>query len=322
MKLFLQLMIAVLMTSLAAASRVCAQEEADEETEQRVESTLAAEANVIVTLCVGSGNVTVSGVERREVRAQVGGDGRVELRRAGAASATGPAANIEVLVADSPDEEPRRGACGGNHDVALSVPREATLYLKTQAGDVEVEDVAEARIEVASGNISLRRVSRMVETTSMSGDISLENSSGRIRLRTISGDIEAKDVRALNESDYFKADTVSGDLRLERVDQAHVEVTTVNGEVTMTGSLARDGRYDFRTTNGNIVLTLPSDASFQVNAKVSQGGEIVTDFPLKYANAAAPSTTLQSGQLTGTYGTGNAMINLTSFNGTLYLRQR
>src|SRR5215210_638201 len=65
-----------------------------------VEQTVAVEPNVIVSLCIASGSITVKGWDRNEIQARSGDAERIELRRA---SATGPASRIEVLVADPAD---------------------------------------------------------------------------------------------------------------------------------------------------------------------------------------------------------------------------
>jgi hypothetical protein len=45
--------------------------------------------------------------------------------------------------------------------------------------------------------------------------------------------------------------------------------------------------------SGDVTLAMPDDASFQINAKVSQSGEIITDFPLQLTPepAQAPKAT-------------------------------
>ncbi len=63
---------------------------------------------------------------------------------------------------------------------------------------------------------------------------------------------------------------------------------TVNGTVTMTGPLAKSGWYGFTNMTGDIVLALPTDASFQLNAKVSEKHDIVSDFKLTYLNEPPP----------------------------------
>jgi hypothetical protein len=56
----------------------------------------------------------------------------------------------------------------------------------------------------------------------------------------------------------------------------------------MSGPLAKKGYYGFTNMTGDLVLALPKDASFQLNAKVSEKHDIVSDFPLKYTNETPP----------------------------------
>ena len=125
----------------------------------------------------------------------------------------------------------------------------------------------------------------------------------------------------LDGSDFLRVKTVSGDIVLDQIGPARVEANTISGEMRLTGRLARGGIYDFSTTTGDVTMLMPPDSSFKVNARVSEHGEIVTEFPLQYRGPGSPSTTLQTGRLLGTYGSGDATINLISFSGSLRLRK-
>ena len=282
--------------------------------------TAQADSDVVVTLCVESGDVVVHGWDRREVRARASEAGRIELRGAGEAGK--PAKRLEVLIAHSEDDEMETGGCAPSSNVLLEVPRGATVVLQVQSGDIAVTDVAEARIVSTSGDVEVSRISKALEIEKMSGDISVRDSSGRVRLRTFSGQIEAVNVRRNEDSDYFSARTTSGELSLERLTHARIEAATVSGDINYQGSLVRGGSYDFKTHSGSIGLTLPADASFKLNAKVIAQGDIATDFPIRTASGAPVAKELTQGRLTGTVGTGEAEVTLISFNGTLHLKKR
>jgi DUF4097 and DUF4098 domain-containing protein YvlB len=333
----------VILMAALAASVVCgtlarAQKKHDEKAEkaektkvkvvktvEREERAVAAEPGVVITLCTESGKITVRGNDQREVRARVAKDMKVDFRRSGDADPANPAARLEVLVSEADDEdgdEPHYGQCNGAADIELDVPRDATLFFKSENGEFDVDTVAEAHIETSSGKISLRHVARATEATSVDGDVSLEDSSGRVRLETFGGSVEAVNVSKLAEGDFFKAKSISNDVMLDRVNHTRVEATTISGEITMRGPLARAGRYELRTTSGDITLAMPADSSFQLTAKVSEGGEIVTDFPLKYTGGISSIGLLSAGRMVGTYGKGDATISLVSFSGTLRLRKQ
>lgn len=318
-----------LLSLLLSMPLVFAQEEEKEDAEDAPQQSqvrvMPADPAVVISLCLESGNISVVGGDRREVRVSGDNDALVTLRRTENPNATTPATRLEVLVSDSPKELPLRfGECRGTTDIELEVPRGATLYVKTREGDVEISDVGEVRAETSSGNISVRRVAKAVEATSVSGDIALEESNGRIRLRSISGSIEAVNAKVIEPNDFLYANTMSGDVRLEQIAQPRVEASAITGEVSLTGPLARGGSYSFKTTTGDITLSMPDSVSFQVTAKVSQGGEVITDFPLKYTGGTPAVDVISSGKLIGSYGTGPAAatLNLVSFSGTLRLRKQ
>jgi hypothetical protein len=247
---------------------------------QGTQQTVPAEPNVIVSLCIASGNINVRGWERNEVQARSADAQAIELRRA-SASTTGPASRIEVMVADPADgPEARVGNCSAFSDIELNVPRGAIVQLQTRDGDINVSDVAEARVEAQSGDIDLNHVTRLVEARALSGDITLRDSSGRVQLGSVSGSVEATNVRSITPGDDFEAGTVSGDVILKGVGHAQVHAKSVSGSLNMDGSLARGGRYDFKTMSGDVLLNMPADSSFKVHAKVAQGGEIVSDFAI------------------------------------------
>ncbi|HKR02360.1 MAG TPA: DUF4097 family beta strand repeat-containing protein [Pyrinomonadaceae bacterium] len=280
--------------------------------------------NVNVALTTGAGKISVRGWDRNQVHVQAKNPGtKIETRKAGV-DAAHPIGRIEVVVFDkTPDEEEDPEEVGDTDSpVLLEVPRGATVYLKTQEGDIDVEGVAEVHLETSDGRIEARRISKATEAMSVGGNIALEDASGRARISSISGVIEVRDMCPLDPSDFLKIRTAGGDILLDRVGPAHIDATTISGELRMMGPLARGGAYVFTTTTGDVTLLLPADSSFSLIAKVSEGGEIITEFPLKYRGTASPLTLLKAGRLVGTYGTGEARISMVSFSGTLRLRKQ
>jgi hypothetical protein len=288
------------------------------------ERAVAVEPGVVITLCMESGRVTVRGGDRKEVRARLPKGMEIDFHRDGV-NTNGPAKRLEVLVGEAadPDERgPHFDQCSGSADIELDVPRDATLFFKSDNAEFDVDTVAEAHIETNGGRIFMRRITRAIEAMSNEGDVSLEDSSGRVRLESFGGSVEATNVGKNSEGDFFKARSISNDVWLDNVSHSRVEISTISGEVMMRGPLARAGRYDLRTTSGDITLTLPVDSSFQLIAKVSEGGEIVTEFPLKYTGGVSPAGPVSSGRMIGTHGKGDTTINLVSFSGTLRLRRQ
>jgi DUF4097 and DUF4098 domain-containing protein YvlB len=297
----------------------------DEGKQQGSEVLVATTDTVNVSLTTGAGRISVRGWERNEVRAQaVQAGAKIETHKAETqGDAAAPALRLEIIILEESEEgEPEDNSCNSATDVVLNVPRGATVYLKTQEGDVDVDGVAEAHIETTEGRIEARRIQKVTDATSIGGNVALEDASGRARLSSLGGVVEVRNLRPSDVNDFVKVRTASGDILLDRIGPARVEASTISGELRMMGPLARGGVYDFTTTNGDVTIFAPADSSFSLNAKISEGGEISTDFQLKYKGSVSPFNLLHAGRLQGTYGTGNASITLVSFSGTLRLKKQ
>jgi Putative adhesin len=254
---------------------------------EKIERSLPVDAQATVTLCVASGSLKVRGWDKSEVRVRALGAEQVDFRRIDKTS-TKPASRVDVMVLNRAGMLNPRVDCQAFADVDMEVPAGATVQVQTRDGDITIAGVAGAYAGSQSGDIMIERVTKLVEAGSVGGSISLKESSGRVNLSSAGGWIEVVNVRPASSEDTFEVGTVSGDIQLDRVSSPKVTAKTVNGTVTMTGPLAKSGWYGFTNMTGDIVLALPSDASFQLHAKVSEKHDIVSDFELKYLSDPAP----------------------------------
>ncbi len=139
-----------------------------------------------------------------------------------------------------------------NNDVDFDVtaPSQTALEVHTDSGSITSSGVSrQMTLTTDSGNITTDGGSGQVTLTTDSGSITASNISGRMTLKTDSGNITATNASA-SKSAIFHADS---------------------GSITYEGSLAPNGTYDFRTDSGNVSLTLPGDAAFQVQASTDSG---------------------------------------------------
>jgi hypothetical protein len=291
--ILISLLFAILAVDASAGTAGARSARKDDDGEQKVERAIAVDPAVAVSLCVASGNISVRGWDRNQVRAR--STEAVEIELAHAAETTPGAAikKLEVAVSDKEKEKPG-GKCQAFSDIELNVPRGATVLVQTRDGDINIAEVAVAYGVTQSGNIEVDQVSRSIEVGSLGGDICLKDSSGRISASSAGGSVAATNLRPVEATDSFEVVTTSGDIELSQVTHKQINTKTVSGNLSMTGPLAPAGRYWFNSFSGNVTLAMPANSSFTLVAKVSQGGEIITDFPLKLtqtsASAAADAT--------------------------------
>jgi hypothetical protein len=256
---------------------------------EKIERSIPVSPQLTVTLCVASGTLKVRGWEKNELRVTSTDAGQIELRRLDKVKdASTPAWRIDVMVSDSSPRANAKLDCQALADVDMSVPVGATVQVQTRDGDISIAGVSAAYAGSQNGNIMIERVAKIIEAGSVGGSISLKDSSGRVNLSSAGGIVEVANVKPSSSEDTFEVGTVSGDIQLDHVSNPKVTAKTVNGNVTMTGPLARAGHYAFTNMAGDVILALPHDSSFQLNAKVSEKRDIVSDFVLKYLEAPAP----------------------------------
>ena len=252
---------------------------------EKIERSLAVDPAVTVTLCVASGTLKVHGWDKNEVRVRSTDAGQIDFRRIDKTKdTTKPPARVDVMVLDRNTGMKPRLDCQALASIEMDVPAGATVQVQTRDGDIVIAGVAGAYAGSQNGDITIERVTRLIEAGSVGGSILLRNSSGRVFLNSAGGGVEVSNVRPASDEDTFEVGTVSGDIQLDRVSVAKVTAKTVNGTLMMSGPLAKSGYYAFTSVTGDMVLALPSDASFQLNAKVSEKHDLLSDFNLKYIN--------------------------------------
>ena len=345
-KLFAACAVAGLIVSLAGST--LAHDEKSAQPGEKIERSITVDAQATITLCVSSGTLSVRGWEKNEVRVRSIDAKQIEFRRIDKPKDPAkPASRVDVMVLDKTMAPRPRLDCQALASVEMEVPSGATVQVQTRDGDITIAGIAAAYAGSQNGDITIERATRLVEAGSVGGSISLRDSSGRVFLNSAGGVIEVINVRPATADDTFEVGTVSGDIQLDHVSNPHVMAKTVNGTLTMSGPLAKQGYYGFSNVTGDTVLEMPRDASFQLKATVSEKHDIVSDFNLKYINeptppspAATPRPPAAKGRVvapvavekklpvpyvlrrvTAICGTGDATISVASFGGTVRLKK-
>lgn len=286
-KLFAACAVAGLILSLAG-STLAHDEIKSGQPGEKIERSLTVDPQAVVTLCVASGTLNVRGWDKSEIRVRSTDAVQIDFRRIDRTKDTSkPATRVDVMLLEKSAPNLKRD-CQALANVEMEVPSGAIVQVQTRDGDISIAGVAGAYAGSQNGDIAIERVTKMVEAGSVGGSITLRDSSGRVNLNSAGGGVEVFNVRAASEEDTFEVGTVSGDIRLDRVNSPKVYAKTVSGTMMMSGPLVKSGNYGFTSMTGDMILAMPSDASFQLNAKVSDRHSIVSDFQLKYLNEPTP----------------------------------
>jgi DUF4097 and DUF4098 domain-containing protein YvlB len=182
-------------------------------------------------------------------------------------------------------------------DCILEVPQGASVEVRNRQGSVRIELVRgqHTRVESVGGSISAADVAGHLTIRTMGGDIEIVRASGRVEAFSITGSVRF-------------VDATSKDLR----------GNTNSGKIIFQGDIIPGAEYVLSTYSGDIEILCPSSASFQLSAKTVKGKVDNSLSLTPRRHDASPLSSAHS--LLGTSNAGNAMVELTSFSGTIRLR--
>jgi DUF4097 and DUF4098 domain-containing protein YvlB len=264
---------------------------------QQMDTTFAVSGNGQLDLQNNRGAVMVSTWDRDEIRIQADWD---QGQRPVSIQSSGSTVRVRV--------ERAYGLPRVAFD--LTVPRGMSIALQ----GVELE----VAIDGSGGNISVQSVEGSVDVVggsgnvavqTVDGDVTVRNANGIIALRAIDGDVTVIDSRGA-----LDVESVEGDVELLDIDSENVRVNVVDGDVTFRGVVHDGGRYFMATHDGDLDITVPSDANARVSITTFDG-ELVSDIPIQIEGDISQK------RFSFTLGQGKALVELSSFDGVIRLKQ-
>ena len=248
---------------------------------------------------------------------------------------------------------------GVTTDLEITLPKKASLDIKTMRGDIEVRD-REGNIEAHAqrGDVTLASIAGNANVHMRRGDMEVRNVTGDVRMEGRGDDITVTDVSGVLDlqGDFFgntnvekigkgirfkssrtdlefakldgsfvmdsgdlRADGIGGPVRLDtRSKDIHLEgvsgdvhLENRNGEVELhPDPKAPLGNIEISNKSGPIRVTLPSTASFQLDARAMRG-DIETDF-----NISTTDNNRET-RATGTINKGGPRLQLSTEHGTI-----
>ena len=183
-------------------------------------------------------------------------------------------------------------------DYTLQIPAGSNLEIRNPQGLVQVESV--------QGDTSVE---------SLGGNISVADAGGHLAVRSVGGNIEI-----IRPSGRVEAYSINGSLHFVDPATSRLHGTTTSGNIVYEGDFVPGGDYILSDYSGNMDIVCPPTASFELNAKTVRG-KVNNTFPLVSRHSSAPPIS-SANSLFGTYSTGKATLELTSFSGTIHIRQK
>lgn len=154
-------------------------------------------------------------------------------------------------------------------------------------------------------DIRLSKIAKTVTFKSSRSDVQVASIPGSLEIddSDVRGDDVTGPTRVITRSKNITVQGVTGDLQLQ----------TTNGDVEVGASGGKQplGKMNITTEHGDVTLTLPSGAGFQMNA-TTRKGDISSDFEsLKVSESGGESTA------TGTVGNGVSKLQINADTGSI-----
>ena len=221
-------------------------------------------------------------------------------------------ARVDVR-SDGPNIEVRASARRGipvRVDYNIVVPAWMPLFLKGIYTDISVKGMkSEVSAETVKGEIRVEGGEGLVRASSVEGPVFINGARGRVELSTVNDN-----VHVTGSKGEIIVNAINGDIDLEGVESSLVEASTVSGDVMFLGNLHREGRYNLSTHNGNLTLGMAEGANATVSVSTFNG-DFDSAFPVRLER------TRHGKRFNFTMGSGSALVNLESFDGTIRLER-
>jgi hypothetical protein len=201
---------------------------------------------------------------------------------------------------------------GGDTD-RITVTAERTVRARTEEAAKEQLATFEMKEEVSPSRVSIDSTSRGIQinvsrhikyvvTLPRTAALSLNVTNGEIRVSGIGG--------------HFIAEASNGEITATAL-QKSAQVSTSNGEIDLSFDHVAAGADGIRaeTTNGTIMVTIPTTTNASVSARVVNGAISHEGLDLKIAESSRR-------RVDGTLGTGGPQIRLETTNGAISISGR
>jgi DUF4097 and DUF4098 domain-containing protein YvlB len=195
----------------------------------------------------------------------------------------------------------------------ISVPRGASIKVKVVSAPLSIDGINGGDIDVdsVSGRVRIDAQTPMLNIISVSGNIAFSGKATQAKLQTVSGDILAPSL-----GNTVDLQTISGRIQAGGGPWQHLSLSTVSGDVQLTGSLAAGGNVSIDSMSGDVQLLVPPSLSSNVHAKTFSG-DLRSDFGTPKQPEHGPGSSLDA-----VAGAGDGKISVETFSGDLRIRKQ
>jgi len=216
------------------------------------------------------------------------------------------------------DEMRRNNRRNINVSVAFNVtaPPGTRVRAASISGSITAKDIkGELSLETVSGSIHVAGAGRVAAAKSISGTVEVVDTDidGTLEASSVSGSVVLRRVRAR----AVELGAISGSVVIDDVNCIRVEAQSISGEVRLNGPVTKGARYELTSHSGDVLVAIAGGSGFEIEA-TSFSGSVRSDFALNSSGGnRGPGKSVR-----GVYGDGSAILDLTTFSGSIVVSKR
>jgi hypothetical protein len=260
---------------------------------EEIRKTFSTSENPTVEVRTQAGRLKVKGWDQNQVGVSGQSSDAMKL------SAEGDARKVSIQSEPLREKLSREEA---QVNLEISVPKKATVHVKSDRGAVEVDSLE-------GGVLTVDGVSTDVDVSGVQGDISVQTVDGPIQL--------------LQSHGRIRVESISGDMKFLRVGGSEFVANTNSGSISFEGDFsgapgARPGSYVLSSYSAPIEVIAARTASFHVSARSVQG-LIQNNLTIRPTAEGNSFRRLPGRYVEGRFNAGDAILEINSFSGTIRL---
>jgi DUF4097 and DUF4098 domain-containing protein YvlB len=190
----------------------------------------------------------------------------------------------------------------------VTIPQRASLEVESVAADVDVQQMAGARLSVSSVSGDVRVTASSpgeAEFENVSGDTLARITTSRVQADSVSGDVSVQG----GLDGEVSLESVSGNLELVAKSLSKLNLNSVSGDATVRTALRPGAKVEAETLSGTLALQLPRNTGARVHVETFSG-DIDSPAGNVHSEEHGPGKSLDT-----RLGDGRSEINLQSFSG-------
>ncbi len=182
--------------------------------------------------------------------------------------------------------------------------------------EIRVPEDAELQIHNDSGGVNVNNVLGDMNVETVAADVDLEDAAGYLTVKTVCGSFQCERCAG-----RIEASSISGTFKLIDLHSLYVRARTSSGNIFFGGEFLPDGTYSLNNYSGVIEVRFSPGDSFDLSA-TSLRGKVNNEAKLTPHEHDRRFSPKFGDALFGTFNTGRAKVDLTSFDGTINILKR